>query len=291
MFLLQYLALIIFKNRLWLYLIIPILYNIYEFSTHTYLFDSDSESLSSVDWRERPVEVRNRSVYELDGRSIHELDGRSIRHLENRFAQTSLHNEDQTKIYNPYNPNYVQTSQGWRTELPVSHYTSRSENNWSINYTSDNISRIPHPSHYREDLHSTFSYPLGEIDSQASDVGTYPLGEIEPTRSHLDNNGIYSGNLNSNVIEHTKNYRHPDTTYFSRFINRIKRGFDYIDQKVEKDLVKYHEKCRFQAELERKRLYIKGYGRVTNSELRYLNNSGYSVENSRVVKMLYRKKN
>nr|YP_010690216.1 hypothetical protein PQ570_mgp20 [Neopestalotiopsis cubana]WBU13055.1 hypothetical protein [Neopestalotiopsis cubana] len=272
MFLLQYLILIVFQNRIWIYLILLLLWNIYELSVHPHLFDSDTDSISSMEWRDRPVEVNN-SVYELDGRSVHPLD--------NRFAQP-LENTNQ-RVYNAYNPNYVETSQGWRTELPVNEYTPRNDH-WITDYR--NLPHINHPSHYPGQP----STLLGEIQSEASIADTYPIGEIEPTRSDLDRNGIYSGNLNSTAVERTTNYRHPDTTYFSRFKNRIKRNVDYVDKKVEKDLTKYHKKHRIEEELHASKLSIKGHGRITHSDLRTLNNSGYTVENSKIIKMLPSKK-
>lgn len=277
MFLLQYLTLIVFQNRIWIYWMIILFWNIYELSVHPHLFDSDTDSISSMEWRDRPVEVNN-SVYELDGRSVHPLD--------NRYAQTSIENTDQGRIYSAYNPNYVETSQGWRTELPVNEYTPRNDH-WITDYTYNNLPRMSHPSHYPGEP----STLLGEINSRASIADSYDIGEIEPTRSDLDRNGIYSGNLNSTVVERSTNYRHPETTYFSRFKNRIKRSVDSIDQKVEKDLTKYHKKHRIEEELHASKLSIKGHGRITHSDLRTLNNSGYTVENSKIIKMLPRKKN
>lgn len=242
------------NHRMWFFFFIFLLTNLYQCSTELYLCDDGPENIPHEQWT-------NRSVKQLN----------------------------QTRQYSAYDPNFVQTSQGWRTELPATQYSSRSDyNDWIHHYSSDNISRIPNPSHYPGvypvDLHSTVTYPLGEI-SFAGSVDTYPLGEIEPTRSDLDRDGIYSGNSNPNIIEHTKNYRHPDTTYFERLKNRIQRGYNYVDKKIEKDLTKYSEKCVKENIKLDKMYYTKETGWLNRGDLRALNRKGYTVENSKIIKM------
>lgn len=224
-------ALIILNNiRLlyWIFSIVNIilmLCSTYDlFAGHVLLFDSDTDSITSQDWASRPVEIMGRrSLDEFGDRSIPELDGRPIHELEGNTHQ---------RTYNAYDPNYVQTSQGWRTELPTSHSTSHDGYHHSGH---GRVDRIPNPSHYPPSAPSATtrdSYPLGEISSRGTRHSTL-LGEIEPTKSDLNHNGIYSGSSNSGAIVYTKDYR-SNVSLFSVIKDKFIQGYKHYDRKLEK---------------------------------------------------------
>lgn len=166
-------ALIILNNiRLlsiifWILNILLMLYNSYDLCVVHVHFDSDSDSITSQGWEGRSVEIMddNRSIHELDGRSLYELEGNS-------------QNTDQ-RTYTAYDVNYVQTSQGWRTELPTGHFTRHYDHHLG----SDRLHRVSNPSYYPPSSKRD-SYPLGEISSRGTRNSTL-LGEIEKSRSDL----------------------------------------------------------------------------------------------------------
>jgi hypothetical protein len=71
-----------------------------------------------------------------------------------------------------------------------------------------------------------YSYPLGEITSSNY---SYPLGEIEPTRSHLKDNGIYTGQIHkSPVLEYCDS-----RSKFFKFKDKFKQEFKTIEKKMD----------------------------------------------------------
>lgn len=214
------------------------LYSSYDHCLVHLHFDSDSES---IEWGGRSVEINdNRSIQELDGRSVYELEGNT-----------------RQRAYTAYDPNYAQTSQGWRTELPTSHSTTHYGHH---HLDTGRVHRISNPSHYPASRRD--SYPLGEISSPRTQNSTL-LGEIEHSRSDLMDYGMYSGgNVKPKAIQHNDN-----TSWFTR-----------LNKKLEKNLSKYSEKGI--KERIAKEALAKKYGyhsvSLTAREMRYL--QGYDAK-------------
>lgn len=107
--------------------------------------------------------------------------------------------------YTPYNPNFVNTNQGYKIELdsiPV--YTNNHEE----------FVRIPNPSHYP---HVNSQYPINNIDNVIS---------IEPSRSQIEDQGFYYHTGNKNGIEYSNNY--------PGFVSKLKSFSGKVKSNVEK---------------------------------------------------------
>ena len=124
----------------------------------------------------------------------------------NNYSDIPL-NESDTN-YLPYNPDLIETSQGYRVELYGNNNSDLIETSQGYrveigeNTDPNEVNHIDRPSHYRP-LHykDGQSTQLGEIRSNASST---QLGEIEPNESQLNNEGIFWGNQ-VNPTSSTKN--------------------------------------------------------------------------------------
>lgn len=254
---------------LFIIFILLAVYNIYDIAcsdTHAFLFDSDTDSIASQEWTNRPVQTR--SIQELDGIPIYEMSGTGSQYQSQVINPEVING---TRTYNAYNPNYVYTNEGWRTELPENSYSAcLSYNDYNvINPDYRNAARIPNVSSYPA------QYP---IDS-------YPLGEIEPSRSHLKNNTVHWADQNPMNIKDSHN-----TSFISNFKDKVNNKLSNLDRKLEKDLKKYHESRILEQVESSNNYFIKGQGWITRKDLRDLNRKGFTVQNSKVVKLPFSQK-
>lgn len=84
----------LYINRIYLYILFTVLFYIYEGFTHIYLLD-DGYPDGYADYGDSSS-----------------TNGEGSRH-DHAWANRPV------KVYKAYDPNYVETSQGWRTELPT----------------------------------------------------------------------------------------------------------------------------------------------------------------------------
>jgi hypothetical protein len=104
---------------------------------------------------------------------------------------------------------------------------------------------------------------------------------IEPTKSHLDEQGIYSGNSQL-AVEHSNNYRDPNSSRLDRFKDGFKRAFKTVDNYEEKRYKKYVAKQKIQDELYKNTHYVKGRGYLSDAEVRALRRRGYFIESGAI---------
>lgn len=180
--------------------------------------------------------------------------------------------------YQAYNPNYISTSQGYRVEL---------ENTQAnLNYTTS--PRIPNPSHYP--LNSPL---LGTIHS---DDRSYTVGIIEPTRSEIEINGYHTGGNNEG-----KNYpKYEEHKGLSTVIKdrcknigkSINKHYDNNYDRAQRDLSKMKTTHSHKIETNQKiremtfgENYVKGQGHYSRAELKALHKQGLYIKNGKLKKM------
>lgn len=174
-----------------------------------------------------------------------------------------------------YNSNYVETSKGYRAELEGDKVMP--ENNKAIfpegSFHTQSITRPGNPSTL-----------IGFINPENNE--SYNIGIIEPTRSELKVNGIYPGQSNSefivyksqpNVLDHLKS---KVKASYSKFGNTWHKW----EEKYDKMMLKNLERERKYNELMHKTHYVKGYGYLSNCQLRGLHRAGYSIWNGKVIR-------
>jgi len=214
----------------------------------------------------------NNTIFFFDGDSLYEWSNRSteIHELEgNTPIESPSHKE---KHYVAYNHGVVPTSEGLRIEL-------------------DNTEALPQrPQPNR--IPSVWSYPpadyqystqLGSIDSN-NDNNSYPLGSLSPTSSHLQENGIYSGS----PYFHHRNIpieKSNPTSFLTTVKNKVNKIYQKLEN-FENRLVEESIKRKNEEYLkERSMYYIKGKGWINKLDRQALHRLGYTVKDSKVIKL------
>lgn len=254
----------LYNNRLYLYLIYIILFNIYEGFSHIYLLDDGSVSGDTYG-----------SSHEAgSSRPSHTWGNRPV------------------KVYKAYAPNYVETSQGWRTELPNKEVRFDSSLNTTWTYSVDNSHESGSSNHtselestkanyYKSDIkpsryHSEWEYSMSDhyqsyIRPSRSNLEWDSTGshhyksDLEPTRSHLERNGIYAGQAHSSPVLEYCDKR----SKFANFKDKFKSDFKRLEKKIDSRLEEEWAKRR--AEEERFRLLEEIRGRKSAVQLRHRN--------------------
>lgn len=139
-------------NKHWLLIHILCTLFMYLYSTFdVVLFDGGSSS-STQDFAGKSV-----SIQELDSRPVNELDSGSIYesgdknagfNLWDRSDSRSVRDSSEPRAHQPYHPGLIETSNGFRAELPAN--SSKDTHNWELSH------RISNPSLYPVD---PWSYP------------------------------------------------------------------------------------------------------------------------------------
>jgi hypothetical protein len=198
--------------------------------------------------------------------SIPELEG------DTYYARDISHNQPQ-RIYTAYNPNYVLTSEGYRTELP--------NNTVPYNFDREYTERIPNPSHYpsynypisshphphpHPHLHPNEDVPVELPTTRANNV--HFVG-VSPTHSHFSRNEIFHGNdLTRYSIPKIKNNK--------GILSKLKKGYFKFESLMEKSILKEEQKRRQLSEYYEKTYGLKNITKgLSRAELEYLLHKKY----------------
>lgn len=190
-----------------------------------------------------------------------------------------------TEGYRPYNPNLIPTNQGFRVELDnreihpsVVNHIPHSYNETSQNsYLGGGRNRPPFP--INTPFSNQESVLLGSIHSDdPSDL----IGIIEPTRSEIEYNGNYAGNPEySGELSLVKS-----SCCLEKIKNKIRDGYKKLE-KWENNMVRRElERRQKEYQLEKSIYYIRGQGWIKPCQLRSLEKAGYTVKDSKVVKLV-----
>lgn len=213
------------------------------------------------------------TIYLLDGDSIYELDSRPIYEIDSRSNQAQIIQSFEERQYLPYNPGIVLTSEGYRVELE----------NAEISQQEYGFKRINHPSHYPQ----TYDFQTGNNNS-------YRIDEIAPTRSEVEENGIYFGNH----IDPKLNRSHiPNHSLFHDVKARIKHSFRKLEDKYESNMFKHIDRKLELEEFYKKKIYrskhsdyvsenyIRWIGHVNKNEVIQLRKHGYTIHKGKLRKL------
>jgi len=233
--------------------------------------------------------IKYSSLILLDGDSIYELDGRPVE-VHNNSQQTYESNHN-NRGYSAYHPGDIQTSEGYVFELDGREISGRynnisSHSNFYQPLSSDSLPPVV-DYNTKPTYHSETSYNYQQDFNRSTNARNL----IEPTRSHLDREGIHFGTqINPHLRKSVPKY-----SFAKDLKNRIislgqkaeKKYQDsankHIDRQInfEEAYKKSHsfQQCPFSE------MYVKKYGRLTRAEVLKFYRDGYIIKNGKLKKI------